>query len=34
MSEIINIHIGEAGIRTGLASWQLFCIEHGINLDG
>ena len=34
MSEIISIHIGQWGIGIGQAAWQLFCLEHGVNLDG
>ena len=32
--EILSIHVGQAGIQIGAASWQLFCYEHGINADG
>ncbi|KAF0765155.1 tubulin alpha-2 chain-like [Aphis craccivora] len=32
--EFIWIHIGQAGVQVGLACWELFCLEHGINLDG
>ena len=32
--EILSIHVGQAGIQIGAASWQLFCYEHGINPDG
>ncbi|KAL0238745.1 hypothetical protein PCE1_004437 [Barthelona sp. PCE] len=34
MSELISIHIGGAGVRTGTACWDLFCLEHGIQQDG
>jgi len=34
MREIISIHIGQAGIQTGNACWELYCIEHGITPDG
>jgi tubulin alpha len=34
MREIISIHIGQAGIQTGNATWELFCLEQGINPDG
>lgn len=34
MREIISIHIGQAGCQTGLACWELFCLEHGIKTDG
>ncbi|KAL4112933.1 hypothetical protein QTP88_016648 [Uroleucon formosanum] len=32
--EFIFIHIGQAGVQIGLACWELFCLEHGINSDG
>ncbi|KAL4501499.1 hypothetical protein ABPG72_021306 [Tetrahymena utriculariae] len=34
MKEIICIHIGQCGIQLGNSSWELFCLEHGIQLDG
>jgi len=34
MREIISIHIGQAGVQTGSACWELYCLEHGINPDG
>jgi tubulin alpha len=34
MREIISLHIGQAGVQTGEACWQLYCLEHGINPDG
>ncbi|PRP82787.1 tubulin alpha-7 chain [Planoprotostelium fungivorum] len=34
MREIISIHIGQAGIQSGNACWELFCLEHGLNPDG
>jgi len=34
MREIISIHIGQAGVQTGNACWELYCLEHGINPDG
>ena len=34
MRECICIHIGQAGIQTGNACWELFCLEHGIQPDG
>ena len=30
MRECITIHIGQAGIQSGNACWELFCLEHGI----
>jgi len=34
MREIINIHIGQAGVQTGNSCWELYCLEHGIQPDG
>mmetsp|Transcript_13800 Transcript_13800/g.19157 ORF Transcript_13800/g.19157 Transcript_13800/m.19157 type:complete len:451 (-) Transcript_13800:74-1426(-) len=34
MREIISIHIGQAGVQTGNACWELYCLEHGIQPDG
>jgi len=34
MREIISIHLGQAGVQTGNAVWELYCLEHGINPDG
>jgi len=34
MREIISIHIGQAGVQTGNACWELYCLEHGILQDG
>lgn len=34
MREVINIHIGQAGLQVGAACWELFCLEHGIKPDG
>uniref|UniRef100_A0A3Q3WSB6 Tubulin alpha chain n=1 Tax=Mola mola TaxID=94237 RepID=A0A3Q3WSB6_MOLML len=32
--ECISIHVGQAGVQTGNACWELFCLEHGIDCDG
>jgi len=32
--EIISIHIGQAGVQTGNAIWELYCLEHAIKPDG
>jgi tubulin alpha len=32
MREAICIHIGQAGIQIGNACWELFCLEHGIQV--
>jgi tubulin alpha len=34
MREIISVHIGQAGIKTGNACWELYCAEHDISVDG
>jgi tubulin alpha len=34
MREIISIHLGQAGVQTGNACWELYCLEHGIKPDG
>ncbi|CAD8202344.1 unnamed protein product [Paramecium octaurelia] len=34
MKEIISLHIGQAGIQLGNNCWELFGLEHGIQLDG
>jgi len=34
MRECISLHIGQAGIQTGNACWELYCLEHGIQPDG
>ncbi|RAW40002.1 Tubulin alpha-1 chain [Phytophthora cactorum] len=34
MREILSIHLGQGGIQTGNACWELYCLEHGIQPDG
>ncbi|XP_072035730.1 tubulin alpha chain-like [Amphiura filiformis] len=34
MRECISVHLGQAGIQMGNASWELYCLEHGISPDG
>jgi len=34
MREIISVHLGQAGVQTGNACWELYCLEHGIRPDG
>ena len=34
MKEIVNIHLGQAGVQLGNSFWELFCLEHGIQPDG
>ncbi|EJD75589.1 hypothetical protein LOAG_17302 [Loa loa] len=30
--EVISIHIGQAGVQIGNACWELYCLEHGIQV--
>nr|CAH7736941.1 unnamed protein product [Callosobruchus chinensis] len=32
--EIVQIHIGQAGVQIANACWELYCLEHGIKVDG
>lgn len=32
--EVICIHLGQAGVQMGQASWELLAAEHGIRCDG
>ncbi|XP_044762526.1 tubulin alpha-1D chain-like isoform X1 [Coccinella septempunctata] len=32
--EIIQVHIGQAGVQIANACWELYCLEHGIQPDG
>jgi tubulin alpha len=32
--EVISLHVGQAGVRIGDASWELYCLEHGLQEDG
>lgn len=32
--EVISIHVGQAGVQTGNACWELFCLEHNVGPDG
>lgn len=34
MREIVSLHFGQAGVQTGNACWELFCLEHGVSPDG
>lgn len=34
MRECISVHIGQAGVQIGNATWELYCLEHGIEPDG
>lgn len=28
------MHVGQAGVQTGNACWELFCLEHAVGPDG
>ena len=30
--ECISIHVGQAGCQIGNACWELYCLEHGIQV--
>jgi tubulin alpha len=32
--ETISVHLGQAGCQLSTASWELYCLEHGIQMDG
>ena len=34
MREVINLHIGQAGVNIGNSCWELFTLEHGITPAG
>ena len=34
MREAVSLHMGQSGIQTGNACWELYCLEHGIQPDG
>ncbi|CAK92911.1 unnamed protein product (macronuclear) [Paramecium tetraurelia] len=34
MREILQFHVGQAGIQIGNTAWELLCLEHGIQPDG
>ncbi|CAF1579736.1 unnamed protein product, partial [Didymodactylos carnosus] len=34
MREVISLHIGQAGVQSGNACWELYCLEHGLAPDG
>lgn len=33
MRECISIHVGQAGVQIGNACWELYCLEHGIQVS-
>jgi tubulin alpha len=32
--EVLHLHIGSAGIEIGKHCWQLYCLEHNLDVDG
>ena len=34
MGEVVNIHIGGAGVNIGLKYWETICEEHSIDVNG
>jgi len=32
MRECISVHVGQAGVQMGNACWELYCMEHGIQV--
>lgn len=34
MREVVSVNIGQAGCQIGNGSWELYCLEHGIQPDG
>ncbi|CAH1373018.1 hypothetical protein MTP99_014476 [Tenebrio molitor] len=32
--EVVQIHIGQAGVQIANACWELYCLEHAIQPDG
>lgn len=31
---IISVNLGQCGVQTGDALWELFCLEHDVRYDG
>ena len=34
MSDLICLHIGQAGVQIAESTWELLCLEHGIGPEG
>ncbi len=32
--QVVSVSVGQAGVQTGNACWELFCLEHGLNQEG
>ncbi len=34
MREVVSLHLGQAGVQSGLSCWELFTLEQNLNYDG
>ena len=34
MRECLSVHAGQDGVQKGIACWELYCLEHGLQHDG
>ena len=34
MRECLSVHVGQAGVQMGNACWELYCMEHGLQVSG
>jgi tubulin alpha len=32
--EVLHLHVGSGGIAVGNDCWQLYCLEHNLDIDG
>ena len=32
MRECLSVHVGQAGVQMGNACWELYCMEHGLQV--
>nr|XP_024001647.1 tubulin alpha chain-like [Salvelinus alpinus] len=32
MRECISVQVGQAGVQMGNACWEIYCLEHGIQM--
>ena len=33
MRECLSVHVGQAGVQMGNACWELYCMEHGLQVE-
>ena len=33
MRECLSVHVGQAGVQMGNACWELYCMEHGLQVS-